>query len=46
MALSPAAMVSTVDLPQPEWPMTETNSPRFMVRLKSFTTVSGPLGVA
>ena len=38
-------MVSTVDLPQPEWPISETNSPLSISRLKSSTTVSGPLGV-
>ena len=45
MSLSPAVIVSTVDLPQPEWPMSETNSPFFRVSSKSSTTVSGPLGV-
>ena len=25
--VSPATMLSSVDLPQPEWPMIETNSP-------------------
>ena len=39
-------MVSTVDLPQPEWPMIEMNSPFCMVRSKFSTTVSGPFGVA
>ena len=38
-------MVSTVDLPQPEWPISETNSPLPIIRLKSSTTVSGPFGV-
>ena len=26
----PARMLSTVVLPQPEWPMTQVNSPRFI----------------
>ena len=37
-------MVSTVDLPQPEWPISEMNSPRFISRSKPSTTVSGPFG--
>ncbi len=45
IGLSPAAIVSTVDLPQPEWPMSEMNSPLFTLRSKSSTTVSGPFGV-
>ena len=43
--LSPAAIDRTVDLPQPEWPMSVTNSPFFILRLKPSTTVSGPFGV-
>ncbi len=36
--VSPAIRLSKVDLPQPEWPMIETNSPLSMVRLMSFST--------
>ncbi len=35
---SPAAIERTVDLPQPECPMRQTNSPLAMVRSKSSTT--------
>jgi len=45
MSLKPASMESTVDFPQPEWPIRHTNSPRWMVRLKFFTMITGPLGV-
>ena len=31
-------MLSSVDLPQPEWPMIETYSPFSIVRLMSFST--------
>ncbi len=31
-------MLSSVDLPQPEWPMIETYSPLSIVRLISFST--------
>jgi hypothetical protein len=34
----PATMLSSVDLPQPEWPMIETYSPFSIVRLISFST--------
>jgi hypothetical protein len=33
--VSPATMLSSVDLPQPEWPMIETYSPFSIVRLMS-----------
>ena len=36
--VSPAIRLSKVDLPQPEWPMIETNSPLSMVSLMSFST--------
>ena len=38
-------MDSTVDLPQPEWPIIDTNSPFLILRLNSSTTVRGPLAV-
>ena len=41
----PATMESTVDLPQPEWPISEMSSPFFILWSKPSTTVSGPLGV-
>jgi hypothetical protein len=41
-SVSPAVIVNTVDLPQPEWPISDTNSPRSMMSSKSSTTVSGP----
>ena len=41
-SVSPAAIDSTVDLPQPECPISEMNSPRAMSRLNWSTTVSGP----
>ena len=31
-------MFSTVDLPQPEWPISEMNSPRRTSRLMPFST--------
>ena len=34
----PATMLSRVDLPQPEWPMIETNSPLLDVRSMSRST--------
>ena len=43
--VSPATIDSTVDLPQPEWPIRQTNSPSRMVRSKSSTTGSGRPGV-
>ncbi len=38
-------MDRTVDLPQPEWPISETNSPFSIFMSKPSTTVSGPFGV-
>ncbi len=38
----PATMRSTVVLPQPDGPSSETNSPLSMFRLKSLTTRVGP----
>ena len=35
--------LSSVDLPQPEWPMSETNSPGWTSRLTSRSTDWGPL---
>ena len=37
-------MESTVDLPQPEWPIRQTNSPWRSDRSKSRTTATGPSG--
>jgi hypothetical protein len=34
-------MLSTVVLPQPEWPMTQTNSPRAIENHRSSNTVVG-----
>ena len=45
IGLSPATIDSTVDLPQPEWPISVMNSPLFIFRSKPSTTVSGPFGV-
>ena len=45
MSFNPASMESTVLLPQPEWPMSATNSPLRMRRLKSLTMIAGPFGV-
>ena len=45
ISLRPATMDRTVDLPQPEWPISEMNSPRSMLRVKFSSTVSGPFGV-
>ena len=45
ISFKPAVIESTVDFPQPEWPISEMNSPFFKVRSKSSTTVSGPFGV-
>src|SRR5262252_454067 len=39
---SPARMLSTVVLPQPEWPMMQTNSPRRIVSHRSSNTVVRP----
>src|SRR5580704_9385424 len=41
-ASRPARMLSTVVLPQPEWPMTQTNSPRRMASHRSANTVVAP----
>jgi hypothetical protein len=35
ISFSPAVMASTLDLPQPEWPISDTNPPYFSTRLKS-----------
>src|SRR5690242_253070 len=43
---SPARMLSSVVLPQPEWPMTQTNSPRRIASHRSANTVVSPPGVA
>src|SRR3546814_1566580 len=45
MPVRPAVIDKTVDFPQPEWPISEMNSPLSISRLKPSTTVSGPLGV-
>ena len=37
-SVRPATMLSSVDLPQPEWPMIETYSPLSIVRLISYNT--------
>src|ERR1700736_2397830 len=42
----PARMLSKVVLPQPEWPMTQTNSPRRIASHRSANTVVSPPGVA
>src|SRR5215468_8856421 len=39
---SPARMLSTVVLPQPEWPMMQTNSPRAIASHRSSNTVVLP----
>ncbi len=39
---NPATMRSTVVLPQPDGPSSDTNSPFWMSRLKSFTTRVAP----
>src|ERR1700682_193144 len=39
---SPARMLSTVVLPQPEWPMMQTNSPRAIDSHRSWNTVVLP----
>jgi hypothetical protein len=44
-AVSPITMESTVDLPQPEWPTIETNSPSRTWSVKSRTISAGPAGV-
>ena len=36
--VSPATMLSSVVLPQPEWPMMETNSPFSMPSVMSLST--------
>jgi hypothetical protein len=48
LALSrPARMLRMVDLPQPEWPVTQTNSPLWMRKLTWSNTVtfSPPVGL-
>ena len=40
---NPASRFSSVDLPQPEWPMIETNSPRRMLRLMFSRATKRPL---
>lgn len=42
MSDSPASIINCVDLPQPEWPMTQTNSPLAMSKLKSLTITARP----
>jgi len=34
-----------VDLPQPEWPIRQTNSPFLIRKLKFLTITAGPFGV-
>ncbi len=41
-ASSPLRMLSTVVLPQPEWPMTQTNSPFLIENQRSSKTVVVP----
>src|SRR6266446_8125716 len=43
---SPATMLSSVDLPQPECPISETNSPARMSRLISSSAQNGPFFVS
>src|SRR5882762_1783874 len=43
---SPATMLSNVDLPQPECPISETNSPAWMSRLISSSAQNGPFLVS
>src|SRR3954447_1972021 len=38
----PATIDNTVDLPHPEWPIRQTNSPFLIERSKSFTITAGP----
>ncbi len=40
--VSPIRIESTVDLPQPEWPRRQTNSPSVDVEVKSRTMTAGP----
>src|SRR5690606_38098995 len=42
----PAIRLSTVDLPQPEWPISETNSPLAMLRLTSAKAWNRPFLVS
>src|SRR5690606_11925597 len=42
----PAIRLRTVDLPQPEWPISETNSPRAMLRLMSLRAWKRPFLVS
>ena len=44
-SLSPATIDSTVDFPQPEWPIRQTNSPSPIFRVKSRTITASPVGV-
>ena len=39
---SPASTLRMVDLPQPEWPMMQTNSPLSMPMLTSSNTTVSP----
>src|SRR3974377_835999 len=41
----PVIMLSSVDLPLPDLPITATNSPRFTRRLTFFKAVNGPASV-
>ena len=41
----PAIRLSRVDLPQPEWPMSATNSPLAIVRWMSRSAGNRPLAV-
>jgi hypothetical protein len=40
--LKPETMFNNVDLPQPEWPITQINSPCSTLRLTPSRTVNGP----
>jgi hypothetical protein len=42
--VSPAIRLSRVDLPQPEWPISATNSPLATVRL-TFCSAERPFGL-
>src|SRR5216684_2324118 len=42
---NPATRLSSVDFPQPEWPMMETNSPRSTARLMPLSAGNMPLRV-
>src|SRR3989344_7272434 len=43
--VSPAIRFKSVDLPQPEWPISATNSPLAIVRLMSRSAGNRPLAV-